>query len=107
VVRGLRPNARRGDPCSVSFVGNVFNVPGIATSGQIFDSQHTADQTNRVTFSATGCVYPETFGRTAVMPIARAMERGRWRFAAADLGNRDHAVAILKHDDPLVVVQIV
>jgi hypothetical protein len=107
VVRGLRPNARRGDPCSVSFVDNVFTIAGDPISGQLLDSEHTADPTNRVTVVATGCTYPETFGRSTAFPIARAYERGYWRFAAADLEDRDPDVAIPRHPDPMVVVEIV
>jgi hypothetical protein len=91
----------------VTFTDNVFTVGGGATSGQIFFSEHTADPTNRVAVVAAGCVYPDSFGRNAVMPIAKAYERGLWRFSAADLGDRDPTVAIMKHPDPEVVVAIV
>lgn len=94
-VRGLRPTSQHGDPCSVTFRRNVFQVAGHPTSGQIINSKYSGtNPQNRVTVSLTGCTYPQQFGRSASKPIARVMERGDWTFALEDLGDRDSSVAI-------------
>jgi hypothetical protein len=99
---GLRPTAQQSDPCQVSFINNVFYVPGSVSEGQIFDSEFTVDPANRVQVMAIGCHYPDNFGYDAERPIARLEERGLWWFAPDDMGNRDINVALPKRDTPEV-----
>jgi hypothetical protein len=98
-VRGLRPTSLQGDPCRVAFIDNTFRAPGAAT-GEIFDSQYSANTANSVDVTAIGCTYPDDFGADAARPIARVNERGVWRFALADLGTLDPDVALPKHPKP-------
>ena len=94
-VHGLRPTSQNGDPCNVTFRGNVFKVAGHPTSGQIINSKYSGEEEdNRVTVSLTGCTYPEPFGRSVDMPIAKVKERGHWTFIRADLGTREPDVGI-------------
>jgi hypothetical protein len=95
---GLKPTAQDGDPCNVSFINNVFNVPGNVSEGQIFDSEYTHDPVNRVQVVAIGCHYPDNFGYDEARPIANLQERGLWWFAPDDLVNRDIDVALPKRD---------
>jgi hypothetical protein len=95
-VKGLRPTALQGDPCRVAFIDNTFRAPGAAT-GEILDSDHSANTANSVDVTAIGCTYPDDFGADAARPIARVNERGVWRFALADLGTLDPDVALPKH----------
>jgi hypothetical protein len=104
-VSGLRPNAQDGDPCAVTFRENTFLVTGNPTTGELITSEYsTAEPNNHVTVTATGCTYPDAFGRSANLPIARVLERGDWTFALADFGDRDPAKAILKGPQSDVVV---
>jgi len=108
VVRGLAPSAQYGNPCIVTFLQNIFLVSGNATGGEIIDSQYSrVPPENRVTVVATGCNYPEPFGRSVAMPIARALERGDWTFAVHDFGNRDPAKAIVKGPQPDIILHLV
>jgi hypothetical protein len=95
-VKGLRPTSLQGNPCRVAFIDNTFRAPGAAT-GEIFDSEHSANTANFVDVTAIGCTYPDDFGADADRPIARVCERGVWRFALADLGTLDPDVALPKH----------
>jgi len=107
-VIGLRPTAQYGDPCTVTFTGNTFLVSGNPTAGEIITSEYSKTVPgNHVTLRATGCTYPDAFGRSAGMPIARALERGDWTFARHDLGDRDPAKAILKGPQPDVVLHLI
>lgn len=104
-VHGIRPAAQYGDPCSVTFRDNTFLVTGTPTTGEIFTAEYSrVVPDNRVTLTATGCTYPEPFGRSPNLPIARALERGEWTFALHDLGDRDPAVAIVKGAQPDIVL---
>jgi hypothetical protein len=109
VVRGLIPASLFGDPCIVTFLDNTFLVNGNATGGAIINSQYSPAPLvppvppvplNRVTVTATGCHYPEPFGRSAAMPIAFVRERGDWTFAVHDFGDRPLATAIVKGPQP-------
>jgi len=107
VVHGLRPFAQYGNPCIVSFLDNTFLVNGNAKAGRILTSEYSSVvPQNRVTVSATGCSYPEPFGRSAAMSIALVAERGDWTFAAHDFGDRDLATAILKNPQPDIVLHL-
>jgi hypothetical protein len=107
-LRGLRPYAQYGDPCTVTFRENTFFVTGNPTAGEIITSEYSkVATTNHVTVTATGCTYPQAFGRTRNLPIARALERGEWTFALHDLGDRDPAIAIVKGPQPDIVLHLV
>jgi hypothetical protein len=56
---------------------------------------------------AVGCTYPEAFGHSGKMPIARVLERGDWAFALHDLGDRDPARAIVNGSQPDIVLHLV
>jgi hypothetical protein len=106
-LHGLRPTAQHGDPCTVTFRENTFLVTGNPTAGEIITSGYsTAEPNNRVTVTVAGCTYPEAFGRSRDMPIARALERGDWTFALRDLGDRDPAIAIMKGSQPDAVLHL-
>lgn len=107
-VHGIYPYPQYGDPCSVTFHQNTFLVTGNPTAGEIITSAYSrVEPNNHVTVTATGCTYPETFGRSADMPIARAGERGDWTFALHDLGDRDPAQAIVKGPQPDIILHLV
>ncbi|MCA1727213.1 MAG: hypothetical protein LC722_06070, partial [Actinobacteria bacterium] len=106
-LHGIRPNAQYGDPCTVTFRENIFLVTGNPTTGEIITGEYSrVEPNNHVTVTATGCTYPEAFGRGADLPIARALERGEWTFALHDLGDRDPARAIVKGPQPDIVVHL-
>jgi hypothetical protein len=107
LVGGLRPTSQFGNPCIVTFFENTFLVNGNAKAGAILTSEYSrVVPENRVTVSATGCSYPEPFGRTAAMRIALVAERGDWTFAVHDLGDRDLATAIVKNPQPDIVLHL-
>jgi hypothetical protein len=107
-VHGIRPTAQYGDPCTVTFRGNTFLVNGNPTTGEIITSEYSkTEPKNHVTVTATGCTYPQAFGRSRDLPIARALERGQWTFALRDLGDRDPAIAIVKGPQPDVILHLV
>jgi hypothetical protein len=104
-VSGLRPSAQYGDPCVVTFRENTFSVTGNPTAGEIITSEYSkAEPKNHVTVTVNGCTYPDAFGRSAELPIARVLERGVWTFALRDFGDRDPAKAILKSSQPDIVL---
>jgi hypothetical protein len=107
VLRGIRPNSYQGDPCSVEFLRNAFQVTGAATSGQVIDSELSPNKNlhNRVIVSLRQCTYPDDFGRTAQMPIANVQERGHWTFTELDFGNRTRAMAVHQRLDPDITVE--
>jgi hypothetical protein len=108
IFYGIRPNSQYGDPCTVTFRGNTFHVTGNPTKGEIITSEYSrTEPKNHVTVTATGCTYPNAFGRSPDMPIARALERGVWTFALRDFGDRDPAIAILKGPQPDIVLHLV
>jgi hypothetical protein len=107
-VHGIRPTAQYGDPCIVTFHENIFVVNGNPTAGELITGEYSrVVPENRVTVTATGCTYPEPFGRSANLPIARALERGDWTFARHDLGDRDPDVAIVKGPQTDIFVHLV
>lgn len=107
-LHGIRPNSQYGDPCTVTFRGNTFHVTGNPTKGEIITSEYSrTEPKNHVTVTATGCAYPNAFGRSPDMPIARTLERGVWTFALRDFGDRDPAIAILKGPQPDIVLHLV
>ncbi|HET9256066.1 MAG TPA: hypothetical protein VFO16_12805, partial [Pseudonocardiaceae bacterium] len=107
-LHGLRPTAQYGDPCTVTFRENTFIVTGKPIKGEIITGEYSkAEPKNHVTVTATGCTYPDAFGRSREMPIARALERGAWTFTLHDLGNRDPAISILKGPQPDIVLHLV
>jgi hypothetical protein len=107
-LRGLRPTAQYGDPCAVTFRKNIFLVTGNPTTGEIIASEYSvAVPNNHVTVTATGCTYPDAFGRSSDLPIARVLERGEWTFALHDLGNRNPVIAIMKGPQPYIVLHLV
>lgn len=83
-------------------------MTGKPTAGEIITSEYSkAEPKNHVTVKATGCTYPEAFGHSGNMPIARVLERGDWTFAPHDLGDRDPARAIVKGPQPDIVLHLV
>jgi hypothetical protein len=106
-VHGIRPNAQYGDPCSVTFRENTFLVTGNPTAGEIITGEYSkVEPDNHVTVVATGCTYPETFGRSRSLAVARALERGEWTFALHDLGDRDPALAIVTGPQSDIVLHL-
>jgi len=96
-VASLVINPTQDDPCSVSFIDNVFNVPRPAPpNGPILDSEYST-KAKDVRVVATGCKYPGYFGTVSQRPLARLEAKGRWTFAWADLGDRDVDVALPTH----------
>lgn len=107
-VGGLRPASQNGDPCSVAFRNNIFQVTGDSKRGQIINSEYSKhERENRVKVWLTGCTYPNQFGRSTTKRIARVRERGHWTFALEDLGNRDPDVAILKSCKPGITLSLI
>ncbi len=109
VVHGLRPVSQEGDPCIVTFRGNVFQVAGDPKSGQLINSEYSSseEEHNSVTVSLAGCTYPEPFGRSTDLRIAQVRERGDWTFVLADLGTRDPKVAIKEGTGPGIYLHLV
>lgn len=107
-VHGIRPSAQYGDPCIVTFRDNIFLVNGNPVAGEIITGEYSrVEPNNRVTVTATGCAYPDAFGRSVGLVVARALERGEWTFALHDLGDRDPARAIVKGAQPDIVLHLV
>ena len=94
---GLKISAHLGDPSTVSFLDNTFDVQATATEQVVIDSEYSrALPTNEVRVVATGCSYPATYGHAGEPPIAHVFERGHWMSSAeADLEGRDPDVALL------------
>jgi hypothetical protein len=108
-VHGVLPAAQYGDPCVVTFHENTFLVTGTPTAGELITGGQysTGVPNNKVTVTATGCTYPDTFGRSPELAIARASERGDWTFARHDLGDRNPDVAIQKGPQTDIFVHLV
>jgi hypothetical protein len=83
-------------------------VNGNPAAGEIITDEYSKMvPKNHVTVTVTGCTYPEAFGRSGALPIARVLERGDWTLAVRDLGDRDPGIAIVKGPQPDIVLRLV
>lgn len=87
---GLSPRAQYGEPCSATFIQNIFKLNGeletdAATEQHcLIETEYLAGTGNEVTLKFQNCSYDERFGHEAKTCIAKVFSQGQWKFKIAD-----------------------
>ena len=88
---GIAPRCQYGEPCSATFIQNIFKVIGDLVTDDatgkhfLIETEYLAEVGNVVTLEFRDCTFDNRFGNEDKTYIAKVISRGQWKFKLSDL----------------------